>query len=228
MEGAAGLVVFDLDGVLVPIDSSWGYVHRLLGTTEAAEVNYRLYRLGVIGYWEWMYLDTLAWVEASPGLTRWELEEMFRPVKPFSEAREAVRLLHRRGFLVAIVTGGVDVFAYRVASEVGADYWAANILAFDPWGRLVPGGYPMVEADRKDRVVRVLAAEAGVPMNRVAFVGDSRWDIRGMMESGFAVAVNPKDNEVVAAADYVAGDVLEAAEVISSVFKPVTGCNVVG
>ncbi len=218
MEGPPrGLVVFDLDGVLVPIDSSWGFIHRELGTEEQASRNYRLYVEGLIRYWEWMYLDTLAWVEASPGITRWDLEGLFSSVQPFSEARRAVRVLHRHGFLVAIVSGGVDVFAERVAAQVGADTWAANLLAFDPWGRLVPGGYPLVEADRKDKVVRSLAAWAGVPCTRVAFVGDSRWDVRGMMESGFAVAVNPKDREVVAAADTVAEGLEEAAaEIISA------------
>ena len=43
-------IVFDVDGVLTEIDSVWRYIHRKLGTLEAAKVNAERYRRGEIDY----------------------------------------------------------------------------------------------------------------------------------------------------------------------------------
>ncbi|MET1129112.1 MAG: HAD-IB family phosphatase [Thermoproteota archaeon] len=208
------LALLDVDGVIVPLRSSWGYVHEVLGTVEQAKLNYMLFRRGAIGYWEWMYLDTLAWIEARPGITRWDLKSIFSKVDPYPEAEEAVKRLKKAGVGVALVSGGVSVLVEMVARRLGVEEWYAPRLAFDPWGRLVPGGYPLVEADRKDRWVKRVAAKHGLSLRNVAFVGDSSWDVRGMRESCLSIAVNPMDEEVLRAADYVAANVLEAAEII--------------
>ncbi len=208
------LAVFDVDGVLVPIRSSWDHVHRSLGVVEQARLNYELAVTRRIGYWEWMYMDTLLWVEARPGITRWDLERIFSNVNPVPEAYEAVRLLKSHGIEVALLSGGVDILVSKVAAKLGVRYWVANMLAYDPWGRLVPGGYAAVEADRKDRALRRLARRLGTPMSMVAYIGDSRWDLEAMKEACLAIAVNSEDDELVKYADHVARDVLEAARII--------------
>jgi len=208
------LVVFDVDGVLVPIKSSWRYVHEALGTLDAASVNYELFRRGVIGYWEWMYLDTLAWIEARPGLTRWDLEGLFERVGLVPGAKNAVERLRREGIVPVIVSGGVDVLVSRVARELGVKHWVSPMLAFDPWGRLVPGGEPRLEADRKDRAVLSIARRLGFSLREVAFVGDSVWDLRGMREACLAIAVNSSDSRVLGEADYVASNVADAVDYI--------------
>ena len=142
-------VVFDVDGVIVPIKSSWGYIHEKLGTVEASKRNYRLFLEGKIGYWEWMYLDTLAWIEAFPGLTRWDLEEIVSDVDPLPEAYEVVKCLKKRGYKVGLLSAGVEVVVAKVARLLGIEYWMAPLLEFDYRGRLVPGGYPLVEVSKK-------------------------------------------------------------------------------
>jgi phosphoserine phosphatase len=205
------LVVFDLDGVLVPIKSSWEHVHKALGTTEESKYNYELFRRGLIGYWEWMYMDTLVWLEAKPGLTRWDLEEIFRNVEPTPEAWESVKLLREAGMELALISGGVDVLVSKIASLLGIKHWLSPALSFDPWGRLIPGGEPRVEADRKDKAVLSLARRLSYTMRQVAFIGDSYWDLRGMREACLAIAVNTDDPRVIGEADYQARDLLDAA-----------------
>ena len=112
------------------------------------------------------------------------------------------------------MSGGVDILVSRIARELGIRYWVSPALVFDPWGRLVPGGEPRLEADRKDKAVLRLAKKLGYTMRQVAFVGDSKWDLKGMREACLAIAVNPADNEVIREADYVARDLVEAAEFI--------------
>ena len=210
------LAAFDMDGVVVPIRSSWGYLHERLGVEEEAAAGYRWFREGKIRYWEWMYHDTLLWLEARPGITRWDLEDLFAPVEPVPEAYEAVRLLRSAGIEVALVSGGVDVLVAKTARLLGIKHWISPRLAFDPYGHLVPGGDPVLEADRKDRAVLSLARRLGYTMRQVAFVGDSVWDLRGMREACLAVAVNPASKEVAEEADYVASDLLDAAYFILS------------
>jgi phosphoserine phosphatase len=213
------LAVFDVDGVLVPVRSSWGFIHEMLGTSTESSRNYELAATGRISYWDWMYLDTLAWIEAHPGITRWDLDRLFSRVEPLPDAYRAVRMLRREGIEVALLSGGIDILVSKVAAKLGVKMWIANMLAFDAWGRLVPGGYAVVEANRKDRALRRLAASLGVPLVSVAYVGDSRWDARAMREACLAIAVNPADDEAAKAADYVVGSVVEAARVIVEVAR---------
>jgi phosphoserine phosphatase len=205
------LAALDMDGVVVPIRSSWGYLHERLGVAEQAREGYRLFREGRIRYWEWMYYDTSLWLQARPGITRWDIEELFDPVEPTPEAREAVRLLRGAGVEVALISGGVDALVAKTARILGIRHWVSPRLAYDPYGHLVPGGDPVLEADRKDRAVLALARRLGYTMRQVAFVGDSVWDLRGMREACLAIAVNPADREVAEEADYVAKDLLDAA-----------------
>ncbi len=209
------LVALDVDGVLVPIKSSWQYVHERLGTTREAMINYRLFMNGKIGYWEWMYLDTLAWIEARPGITIWDLVDIFRSVNVKEDALCGVRVLRDTcNTVIALISGGVNVLVERVARTVRADYWFSPKLAFDPQGRLVPGGEPLVEADRKDRILRKLASMLGIPIERTVFIGDSIWDLRGMKEAGFSVAVNTSDERVLAVASTRADNLCQAAQII--------------
>lgn len=208
------LVVFDVDGVLVPIRSSWGYVHEKLGTLNESRLNYEAFMRGAIRYWEWMYLDTLAWIEARPGITRWDLEELFESIDLSPGADEAVEMLRSNSMEIALVSGGVEVLVEMVAQRLGVRHWICPALSYDPWGRLVPGGEPRLEADRKDRAVRNLAKRLGLSMRNVAFIGDSYWDLRGMREACLAIAVNPSDERVVSEADYVATGLLDAANYV--------------
>lgn len=205
------LAAFDVDGVLVPVRSSWGYLHERLGVAGEASRSYRWFMEGRIGYWEWMFLDTSLWLEARPGLTRWDLEELFGPVEPVPEAYDALRILREAGIEPVLVSGGVDVLVSKVARLLGVRHWVSPRLAFDARGFLVPGGDPALEADRKDRAVLSLARRLGYSMREVAFIGDSYWDLRGMREACLAVAVNPVDDRVVEEADYVARDLVDAA-----------------
>jgi len=209
------LVVFDVDGVLVPIKSSWGYIHEKLGTDTESRTNYELFRDKKIGYWEWMYLDTLAWIEAKPGITRWDLEQIFSSVEIPSSVKRAFNRVKQRKLLTALVSGGIDILVSRVAEELQADYWISPQLCFDPWGHLVPGGLPRIEADRKDKAILALSRTLGVSLREVAFIGDSKWDLEGMREACLSVAVNVGDDEELRKiADYVAVDIEEAVDYV--------------
>ncbi len=210
------LVIFDVDGVLVDVRSSWRVIHEALGTTHYSELYARLYWEGRISYRDWMLADTQLWLEAEPRLDRDMLRGILEErVSVLPDAYDAIERLRRRGVEVAFVSGGVDLLVERVAGELGVRLWAAPRLSFDERGRLVPGGVPEVEADAKHRWVIRFSRMLGVPRSSVCVVGDSRIDAPMMMVAGGGVAVNPMDSVVVrAAGGRVAKTPLDAVELI--------------
>ena len=210
------LVIFDVDGVLVNVRSSWRVIHEALGTVRYSELYARLYWDGRISYRDWMLADTQLWLEAEPRLDRHMLAEILEErVSILPDAHDAIEYLRRRGVEVAFVSGGVDILVEMVTGELGVKLWAAPRLAFDSRGRLIPGGMPEVEADAKHRWVYRFSEMLGVPRSAVCVVGDSRIDAPMMMVAGGGVAVNPMDEVVVRAAEgRVVKGPLEAVEII--------------
>ncbi len=209
------LLVFDVDGVLVEKRSSWSVIHEALGTSRAAEVYARLFWEGRLSYADWMLADTQLWIEASPGITRGELLEILSVIDVLGEAYDAVELARKKGWMVALVSGGVDLLVERVARELRVDKWVSPRLLFDEKQRLLPGGLPLVEADAKHRWIVRLREDTGAAV--VAVVGDTRLDAPMMRLAECGVAVNPADNVVVRAAEgRTARDPLEAVEVVTS------------
>ncbi len=207
------LVVFDVDGVLVPIHSSWGYLHEYYGSAEEAKRNMELYKKGLINYYEWMRLDVEAWIRAAGRpITRSELEEVLGKVPVFPEARRAVEELHSMGVMTALLSGGIDVLVERVARELGVERWEANRLVFDEEGFLVPGGIPIVEALGKDRVLRRMVSDLGVALEETMFVGDSHWDLPAFRVAGCSVLVG--DAEPGMDIDYRVSNVGEVPRIV--------------
>ncbi len=181
------MIIFDMDGVLVPIHSSWAFIHEKLGVLDEAKRIVERFERGEIDYIEWMRLDTSLWVEASKGeLTLWDIERLFREVPVREEAIEVARWLRRRGIIYGIISGGIDLLAKRVAKELGADFFLANQLSYDKRGRLVPGGKPVVGV-KKHYAVKRIAGEYGIPLENIMYVGDSKWDLDAMRIVGYPV-----------------------------------------
>ena len=182
------LVVFDVDGVLTEVPSSWAFVHEALGVSEQARRYAEMFERGEITYEEWMRLDTELWVRATNGaITRWDLERILARVPLRPEAQDVARCIHRMGKRLALLSGGIDLLVARVASLVGAELWMANSLSFDARWRLVPGGVPAVGVD-KARALRHIMGEMGVSGSETMYVGDSKWDAAAMQLVGYPVA----------------------------------------
>ena len=181
------IVLFDMDGVLVKIKSSWEYLHQYFGVVEEARKIMKAFEKNEFDYIEWMNRDTELWVKKKGRIHIRELIQVFEKVPLNEEAPKVTMELHRRGIIVGIVSGGIDLLARRVAKLIGADVWLANKLRFDKRGYLEPGGAPIVGVD-KTRAVKRILGEYGIPPEKAMFVGDSRWDATAMKLVGYPVA----------------------------------------
>ncbi len=212
------LVIFDVDGVLVDVKSSWGFLHEWFGVAEEARRIREMFERGEIDYVKWMELDTALWVRARGGrLHRSEILEALSNVRVLPEAVEVARWIKRRGLYLALVSSGIDLLVRRVAAELGADAWAANKLSFDKEGYLVPGGVPLVGVD-KAPVVKRISWELGVDPREAVFVGDSRWDASAMKVVGYGIAVGD-DPELAKVARFRVRSVGEVKEVIEAILE---------
>lgn len=181
------LVILDLDGVIVKIKNSWGYMHSYFGSSQD-EIYHRyftLYSSGRISYLEWMKADIEHLLnKVGRPIYRKDLDDAFSKVEIYDHSLEIMDLVRRRGAGVAIVSSGVNILAQRAARELGIRYALSNILVFDEDGRLQPGGIPQVEPMKKGYVVRKLLRSLGIEPEKAIYIGDSHWDYPAFREVG--------------------------------------------
>jgi phosphoserine phosphatase len=189
------MVVFDLDGVLVDVDSSWQVVHRAFGADN--EENYRRYMLGEIDFKEFMRSDIRLWGRAHIS----QIERILDGVPLMKGAEETVDRLKEYGYKTAIISSGISILADRVRASLGIDHAFANKLLTDENGRLTGEGKEEVELSSKVFVLRRLASMERMKPTQCAVVGDGIFDIPMFEEAGFSVAFNAQDERAVRAAD---------------------------
>lgn len=194
-----GLVAFDLDGTLVRIWSAWSWIHKLLGTLEAAKPNADQYYAGQIDYIRWAELDVQLWHGVPLKRIENAIDQglIFIPnVEPLFEKLHAYRIK------TAIISSGLTVFAERVQSRLGIDISKANELVTDDAGKIC-GVKVHVAFDNKNQVLSEIAQELKMPLERCVAVGDSRNDIPMFQVAGFSIAFNPANEKVAHAASRI-------------------------
>jgi len=195
-------VLFDLDGTLVryqgiEYESSWGAIAAAAGVGDRSRALLREYMSRPEAYAEWVVRDAalLAGVDVR------EIEARVLPA-PYAEGvREAARVL-RGSYRLGIVSSGVDLVADWVCRDLGFDFAVANRLHVKA-GRFAGTAETRVGLWAKDAAVRAVAAELGLSLGEICFVGDHVNDIPALRIVGLPVAANPKSAEVAAAAAFV-------------------------
>ncbi|MGI0070539.1 MAG: HAD-IB family phosphatase [Thermoplasmata archaeon] len=195
------LVALDMDGTLVDIESSWGSVHAFFG--DQNEEGLRRFFASEIDDAEFMRSDVRIWQRHRPDLRVEELEEILAPVPLMPGAEALVGGLRRRGVRTAIVSGGIDLLAHRVARDLGIDLVLANGFRVDADGRLTGEGIVRVPILEKEAVLATLQAQLGVDPAETASVGNSEIDVGLFRRSRVGVAFRPADETVRRAATAV-------------------------
>ena len=196
------LVAFDMDGTLVEEDSCWGIIHRHFGTQQEASRNLKAWERGEIDYPEFMRLDIKLW-QPVPHIS--QVEEILSNFKLTPSAPEVISKLHDRGYQIAIVTGGLDILAEKVAGRLGVEHVIANGLEVDERGYLSGEGIFRVEPRYKHEALEKLANQLGIRMSECVGVGDSKYDANLLKHVGMGVAVG-EDEVLGKVADVVIED----------------------
>lgn len=206
-------VIFDLDGTLVryhgvDFESSWGAVAAAAGVDDRSRQLLREYFHRKDAYAEWVSEDAklLAGISVSQ-----VAQQIFPP--PYAQGvLEAVKELHGR-YTMGILSSGVDLVANRVAQDLGLSFAWANRLAVAD-GRFTGMSETVVDLWSKGEVLERLAAERGLALDRICFVGDNVNDLPVLERVGLAIAANPKDEQLRAVVDHVIDDFAVLPELI--------------
>jgi phosphoserine phosphatase len=194
------LVVFDLDGVLVDIESSWCWVHDHFNVNN--DDSLRLFMIGLIDDEEFMRRDIELW-QNKRKLNISEIREILSTVPLMNGAQEALAKLREAGLICAIISGGIDILAKRVAEEVGIDRVMANPLETDSEGNLTGRGIPNVLLKEKDKVIIELQKSLGIGKGDCISIGNSQIDVPMFRNSRIGIAFNPHDEIVRRNADII-------------------------
>lgn len=199
--GNLKLVVFDMDGVLTDIDSSWKYVHDFFNTSNEKSVEE--YLRGKIDDLEFIRRDVSLWRVNGKPLKKEKLVEILSRVPIMKGAEDVVGFLKKHNVRTGIVSAGLDILADRVAREVGIDFVYANGVKTNRDGFLTGEGLVGVRLMYKDDTVKRLSKEVGVHLHDIAVVGNSCFDIPMFEVAGIGIAFNPEDDCVRKAANFV-------------------------
>jgi phosphoserine phosphatase len=197
----ARLVVFDMDGVLADIESSWVHVHRHFGVNN--DHSLYAYLRGEIDDLEFIRRDIGLWKKTEPDVTEERIKEILSDVPIMPGARRTIRELKRMGIGTAIVSAGIDLLAERISKELGVDAHLANGLVKDGAGRLSGEGILRVKLmDKGDAVTEMINATK-VQTKDVVAVGNSRYDVSMFKRAGVGIAFQPSDDFVRTSAQVV-------------------------
>jgi phosphoserine phosphatase len=189
------VVVFDMDGVLVDIESSWEFVHKAFGID--GRENFERYLRGEFDYREFMRKDIWLWGRVHVDQIRKILDQV-----PFMKGTKVTMdILRNSGYKTAIISSGLSVLAEKLQRKLGLGYVFANDLLVDNEGFLTGEGNPVVGLWNKEKVLHRLLKILEIEPEQCAVVGDSIFDISLFEMAGFSIAFNSRDERVMKSAD---------------------------
>jgi phosphoserine phosphatase len=188
------LIAFDLDGVLVDGYGSWWEVHKALGTLEKSREHAKEYYAGKITFDQWAEKDVRLW----HGTDIKKIEAAVEKIELMNGIDETLPALKKK-YQLAIISGGLQNLADRIKKEYGIKHAVANRLKVKE-GKVI-GIDQVVDFKGKGKILSEIACACGVKPEECAAVGDYINDIPMFDVAGFAIAFNPKNQEVIAHAD---------------------------
>ena len=126
------------------------------------------------------------------GLDAAVMSDLLASLRLAPGARTLVRTLKRLGYRCGVISGGFTQVTDWLTAELGLDYAAANTLEIAD-GRLtgaITGA--LIDRPGKERMLRLFAAQAGVPLSQTVAVGDGANDLDMIAAAGLGIAFNAK------------------------------------
>jgi phosphoserine phosphatase len=193
------LVCFDVDGTLV--DDTifiWQTLHDHFATDPALRKRaHDDFFAGKITYADWFHWDLKLLFAA--GATEPRIRDVLDLLRPMDGASEALLELHARGYVLAIVSGSLDIVVAHLFADVPFKHVLVNRIAFDADGRIAGGTPTPYDLEGKADGLRELCRREGIDPSRAAFVGDNVNDLWIAKAAGLAIAFNCKSDELRAA-----------------------------
>ena len=193
------VIAFDLDGTLLRgIDFSWTVVWKHLGFPEAVYKSaMRDYRKGATTYQEWC--DVACANFRAKGLRRSDFPVIVRGISVTRNLRETLTTLRSSGFVLALISGGIDTFIEEKIPDAAQlfDYICINRILYEQPSGLISG----VDATPFDFEGKTAAVEAicklhGCTLEEAVFVGEGFNDEDVVRKAGLSIAYPPGETAI--------------------------------
>ena len=192
------LVVFDVDGTLMKVVSSWQFLHEGLGTWDMGKQYAEQFFRGAITYEDWARLDASLW----KGLKLESVRQIVDSIPYTNGARHAITTLRRNGFKVVLLSAGLSLVTERIEREIRLDGSSANELKVEN-GLLTGEVKVNVSVDNKDTVLLRMLKKFNLGIDECAAVGDDETLIPLFEGVSLSIAFNPRSWVVEEKADIV-------------------------
>ncbi len=192
------LVVFDVDGTLTKVVSSWQFLHERLGTWDKGKQYAEQFFRGVITYEDWARLDASLW----RGLKIGRVRQIVDSIPYTNGAQDVIATLRGNGFKVVLLSAGLSLVTERIEREIRLDGSLANELKVEN-GLLTGEVKVNVSVDNKDTVLLRMLKKFNLGIDECAAVGDDETLIPLFEEVSISIAFNPRSWVVEEKADIV-------------------------
>ena len=192
------LVVFDVDGTLTKVASSWQFLHEKLGTWNKGKQYAEQFFQGIITYEDWATLDASLW----RGLPLKRVQKIVDGMPYTDGMREVLTLLKNSGLKVVLISAGLSFVTERIEKEIGVDASIANELKIKN-GFLTGEVKVNVSVHNKDMVLLRMLKRFNLRVDECAAVGDDETLIPLFEKVGLSIAFNPRSWIVEERADFV-------------------------
>ncbi len=201
------LIVFDVDGTLVPGVSAWEKVHKYLGTMDKRNKNKEKFFNNEITISDWVMADVEVW--KSKGVTRDDIIKAFSGTSAIDGMEDLMKGLKKCGYKIAIISGSLDIYVDIVLKDFKRyfDFIFVNKLLFDKNDRVVGVSPSEFDYEKKIDGVRKICNELSIDLKDAVFVGDGMNDVLVMKSCGFGIAINPSDELKEVADVIIEGDI---------------------
>lgn len=207
-----GIVFFDCDGVLTEDQSSWLALHEYFGSIDNSYFA-RLYRDGIISYLDWMKIDIALMINSwGKPIRKIDVEKALSKIKIRANAMIVSKTIKQMGYLVGVISSGIDLLVKKVCNAINADICLYNELLFIN-NELIPGGKDWIPLHEKVSIIERISRGLGIDLDHVTYVGDSVWDIPIFHRVGLSIAIEPC-GEACNEAKYVVKSLLEIPHII--------------
>ena len=195
------LVVFDMDGVLVDIDSSWVWVHDHFKVQNKQSV--QEYLRGKIDDIELMKRDIELWLKRKKNIHVSFIKKILSSAPLLKGVEETIRILKANNIEMAILTSGIDILANIVGAKMGIEIILANGIEIDKDGYLTGNSIMRVELRNKGIALQELISKMSFSPKECVAVGNSYSDVPMFKICGLGIAFNPTDKITKEEADVV-------------------------
>lgn len=191
-------IIFDMDGVLVDVKSSWAQVHKSFCVDN--EDSLKAYKKGIIGDEEFIRRDIALWKAESPQISKKDITKILKKVPLMKGFSDTIPYLCER-YTTGVISGGLKPLAEFIGGD-HFDFILANDLE-EKNGELTGEGIVEVKLDGKGVVFEKLTSRLSIEKERCIAVGNSHFDVPMIERAGLGIAFNPDDKEIMNAADLV-------------------------